>query len=268
MVQKNNFLNPLVSVIIPFWNTEKYIGETLVSVLKQSMDCIEIILIDDCSTDSSNEIINFYAAKDPRIRLIQLQKNSGPANARNAGISAALGRYIAFLDSDDLWAPEKLNLQIKFMSEKDAAFSYCRYKIIDADSKILGQDEVFVREIKYKELLYENIIACSSVVYDSHKLGKVYMPDIKKRQDYGLWLKILKKIPTAYGLDQDLVSYRVLQSSLSHKKLSLIKYNWQLFRQYENLPLWRSAFYLCANVYFRMIKYYKQNFTWQNQSNS
>ena len=250
-------MKDLVSIIMPNYNSAQFIEESFVSILNQSYQNWELILVDDCSADDSIEIIESLTADDKRIILIKLAENSGPAIARNRGIKEAKGRYIAFLDSDDTWHPEKLSKQIFFMKEYDIAFSYTGYYRMEEDSEQII-DEIYVpQKVDYSELLKQNIIGCLTAMYDTQKLGKVYMPDILKRQDFALWLSILKKIPYAYGLDEPLAYYRVRTASVSSNKILASKYNWKLYREVEKLPLHKAIYCFGWYTYRSILKYKK-----------
>ncbi len=245
----------LVSVITPLYNCEPYAAETIASVLKQSYEEWEMIIVDDCSTDRSAEVVENIAAKEPRIRLLRLERNMGPAVARNRAIREARGRYIAFLDGDDIWSEKKLERQIAFMEERDVALSYTGYYRID---EISGEtiDRIEVPEtVDYKELLKQNIIGCLTAVYDTEKLGRVYMPEIRKRQDFGLWLAILKRIPYACGLNEPLAYYRIRSASVSSNKILSSAYNWKLYREVEKLPWYKAVYYFGWYTYRSLRKY-------------
>ncbi|MCK5535976.1 MAG: glycosyltransferase family 2 protein, partial [Bacteroidales bacterium] len=221
-------MNTLVSIITPSYNSQKFIQDAIDSVLSQTYQNWEMIIVDDVSSDRSNDIIEEYIKKDNRIKLIKLAKNSGPSVARNKAIHLANGRYIAFLDSDDCWHSSKLTKQLSFMQEQDIALSYTGYyRIKEESGEIIDQIHV-PKKVDYNELLKQNIIGCLTAIYDTHKIGKIYMPDIFRRQDFGLWLKILKKVPYAYGMLEPLASYRVRTSSVSSNKILASKYNWKL----------------------------------------
>jgi glycosyltransferase involved in cell wall biosynthesis len=250
-------MNELVSIIMPNYNSARFVEETIVSVFAQTYENWELILVDDCSSDDSITIIESLMAEDKRIKLIKLAENSGPAIARNRGIEEAKGRYIAFLDSDDTWHPEKLSKQISFMQEHDIALCYTGYYRIEEQSgKIIDQINV-PQKVDYNELLKQNIIGCLTAMYDTQKLGKVYMPDILKRQDFALWLTILKKIPYAYGLDEPLAHYRVRTASVSSNKILASKYNWKLYREVEKLPLHKAIYCFGWYTYKSILKYKK-----------
>lgn len=234
----------LCSIITPAYNTAPFIKDTIGSVLAQKHQDWEMIIVDDCSDDGTREIASGEAEKDGRIRLLINKENRGQAAARNAAIRAAKGRYIAFLDSDDLWAPEKLSKQIAFMREKKSPLSYTAYRKIDESGNILG-DLPVPGKAGYGSLLYTNCIGCLTAVYDVGRLGKQYFPTfLTKHEDYMLWLKILKKMKTAHGLDEPLAFYRVRQNSVSRNKMKAAHYQWKIYRDAEGLPLHKSAFYL------------------------
>lgn len=246
-------MKDIVSIITPVYNCGKYIGETIESVLKQSYQNWEMIVVDDCSTDNSAKIIKEYMSSEPRIKYFKLDKNSGAAVARNTAIEHAKGRFIAFLDSDDLWHPDKLKKQIEFMKKNNYAFTFTGFQQINEEGQLLNKYMPALKKINYKKALYTNYIGCLTAVYDVSKLGKVYMPLIRKRQDYGLWLKILKKVDYGYGLDKSLAYYRVRNGSVSSNKLSLIRYQWQLYRDIEELAIMKSIFYISYTVILKLL---------------
>lgn len=245
-------MNELVSIITPSYNTEKFIAETIESVVSQSYQNWEMIIVDDVSTDRSVKIIENYIKQDSRIKLIKLKSNSGAAVARNKAIAKANGRFIAFIDSDDLWKPTKLEEQISFMLEKAIVFTYSAYNLIDEEGKSLNIIKNPLEKVDYVELLKENQIGCLTVVYDKEKLDKCYMPLIRKRQDYGLWLSILKKTPYAYKVPNVLASYRVRQDSISRNKINLLKYNYKLFYIHEEFSILKSSYYVAWNIYKKL----------------
>ncbi|SHO64447.1 glycosyltransferase family 2 protein [Algoriphagus zhangzhouensis] len=244
----------LVSVITPVHNAGEHIEETIESVLKQTFQDWEMILIDDKSTDSSLKIIEKYLAQDSRIRLIKNSKNQGAAVTRNNGIEAAQGRYIAFLDSDDLWLPTKLEKQLAFMKKHGYAFTYTAYEKLK-DGQIIGVQEVGER-VNHNDLLKTCSIGCLTVIYDTQKLGKMLMPIISRRQDFALWLKILKEIPFAYGLNEVLSTYRLRSDSISGNKFKAAKYQWRVYREFEHLNLFEASYYFLQYSVFGVLKTY------------
>jgi len=235
-------MNILVSIITPSFNSSEFIESTIQSIILQSYKNWELLIIDDCSIDNSIEVINKYVSNDQRIKLVSLEHNSGAAVARNIGIQQAKGRFIAFLDSDDSWHPDKLKMQINFMLKNDYAFSYTAYHKVDENGVFIAGVNIPART-SYNELLKTCVIGCLTAMYDTEKLGKMEFPLIRKRQDFALWLKILKKVPYAYGLKQDLAKYTVRSDSISANKFKAAQYNWYLYRHIENLSLMRSIYY-------------------------
>mgnify|MGYP003969740401 CR=1 FL=1 len=247
-------MNNLISIITPSYNSSKFISQTIESVLSQTYENWEMIIVDDMSPDNSNEIIEEFIEKDSRIKVIKLEKNSGPAVARNRAIKEANGRYIAFLDADDLWMPEKLEKQIKFMNENNLSFTYSSYKLIDEDNNDLG--EFITKEtISYNSMLKTCSVGCLTAIYDTEKLGKVFMPNILKRQDYGTWLKILKNIKTTKGIIEPLATYRILKNSVSSNKIKASMYQWKIYREVEKLSLFKSIYYFVQYAYYGFKKY-------------
>ena len=234
--------SPTVSIITPCFNAEKTLENTVASVLAQSYREWELILIDDHSTDATYTHVKRYAEKDPRIKAVRMETNGGAAKARNRGIEMAQGRYIAFIDADDLWHTDKLKTQISLMESNNLALSFTSYKRIDGGGKSLNNVGVPLKT-NYKKLLKTNYIGCSTAIYDSKVVGKVLMPDIRKRQDFALWLKLLKKCEFAHGIKEPLTTYRVHKNSLSSNKANSARYNWHIYRNIEKLSLLRSIYY-------------------------
>lgn len=247
-------MEPLVSIITPLYNSEKYVAETIDSVLAQTYQNWEMIVIDDCSTDKGPEIVDEYCRIDSRIKLLKNSSNSGGAITRNNGIEFASGRFIAFLDSDDLWKPNKLEVQISFMINNIIEFSYCDYDVIDSRSIETGEKRIAPKILNYNTALPVNRIGCLTAIYDAVIIGKVYFPIIRKRQDYALWLKILKMGIEGKSVGQNLAKYRVHDNSISANKVDLIKYNWYLYKKIENLGFIRSTVYLCYVLGVGIIK--------------
>lgn len=233
-----------VSIITPMYNCEKFIGETIKSVINQSYKNWEMILIDDCSSDKTVEIAESFLKKDNRIKIIKLEENSGAAVARNKGISESTGRFKAFLDGDDLWESNKLERQINFMIENNVGFSFTSYKVIDEKGKDLKKDVIVPKCIDYDGLLKNTIIGCLTVVIDTEIIGHIEMPLIRTRQDFATWLSILKKGHVAYGINETLSRYRIVPNSISSNKLKAAKRNWYVYRQIEGLSILKSSFVL------------------------
>ena len=244
----------LVSIVMPAYNCSAYIGETIDSVLKQSYPYWELIVVDDCSSDNTKEIVSEYVERDSRIRYFLLDKRSGVVAARTKATDEARGKYIAFLDSDDLWHPEKLKKQISFMQDNGYAFTCTSYEKVNEKGESLGKIIHSVPMADYNRVLLDCPIGNSTVIYDTEKLGKCRGPNIKRRNDYALWLRILHREPYVYGLSDVLMKYRVRAGSISSKKIPLIRYHWILYRDIEKLGVVRSVFHI---VYWCIIKVLK-----------
>ena len=249
--------NELVSIITPTWNCGRWIAETIQSVQTQTYSNWEMLIVDDCSTDNTHEIVERFMADDSRIKYFCNEKNSGAALSRNLALREAKGRWIAFLDSDDLWVPEKLERQIQFMTENNYAFSYHKYSEIDEQSKDLGIMVSGIKHIsKWKQFDY-CWQGCLTVMYDTKTVGLIQIADIKKNNDYAIWLKAIKKAD-CYLLNECLAKYRKRTGSISnHSYIKLIKWHYKLFRKAENQNLIISAFNTFRNICFGIYKKFK-----------
>lgn len=245
----------MVSIITPSYNCAKFIGECIESIQAQTYKNWEMLITDDCSTDTSREIIQHYTNKDPRIKLYTLDTNSGAGVARNQSISEAKGRYIAFCDSDDRWYPQKLEKQLDFMRSGDYSLTFTSYDTCDEKNNIIG----YVRclpFINYSKILRDNGIGCLTAIYDAGKIGKYYMPSIRKRQDWCLWIEIIKRIGIAYGLQEPLALYRVRTGSISSNKLEMLKHNFNVYHKVLKFNKLFSAIILTS--YFLPYYFYKK----------
>lgn len=239
---------PKVSVITPVYNAEKYLSETIESVLKQTYKSFEYLLIDDCSTDNSASIIKEFEEKDSRVRYIKLSENSGAAVARNRGLEEAKGRYIAFVDSDDKWYPEKLERQLDFMENNHKAFTYTNYEHITEEGEVLSSPKL-PDKLNYSGLLKNTAIACSTVVIDRQIIGDFRMPLVRKGQDTATWLQILRNHDYAYLVDEILNQYRGREGSLSSNKVGALKRTWNTYRNLEKLPLYKAVYYFSFYIW-------------------
>lgn len=253
---KSDFDSDLVSIITPVYNSERFLAETIDSVMAQSFQNWELILIDDCSSDGSPELMRRYAGMDSRIQHIRLAENMGAAAARNRGLEEARGRYIAFVDADDLWAPEKLSLQLPFMQEKQAGLSFTAIEMMDESGATVKEKRRVKPKIDYKYLLTNTMMACSSVVVDRAVTGDFRMPLVRRGQDYATWLMLMRGGLPAYGLDKPLTRYRLVSNSISSNKLVALKRTWHVYRRQEKLGLLRSGFYFCLYTFNAVKKYY------------
>ena len=228
------------------YNAEKYIPDAIRSVFSQTYGDWEMIIVDDCSSDRSLEIAEQYAKVDNRIRIIYLDCNMGVASARNAGIATAKGRYISFLDSDDIWEKDKLSRQLKFLSENGYFFVFASCKLINESGASMNKILKAPNSVNYEKLLRSNCITCSSVMIDASKIN-VSMPDIK-HEDYATWLGILKKGFAAYGLDSELVKYRIRKTSVSANKLKSLSWVYRIYRNYLKMTPQQALYHIV--VYF------------------
>lgn len=236
-------MNGLVSIITPAYNAERFIGETLDSVLAQTYSRWELLAIDDGSTDRTPDILKKYAEKDSRIIPIR-QENAGSAAARNSGIRRAKGRYIVLLDADDLWEPEFLEKQLKFMAEKNALLVYASFKRINEKGNEILYPFICRARVTYRQMLITNHIQCMTGVYDTAKYGKIYLREELKsmRDDYAYWIDIMKNTQIAYGNPEVLASYRVFSASTTGHKAKLIRSQYQFYRNHLKLGILRSLF--------------------------
>lgn len=253
-------VNNLVSIITPAYGTQNFIAETIESVIAQTYSDWELLISDDCSPDNLAEVVKSYSIKDSRIKYLKMQKNGGPANARNLSLNNAKGRFIAFLDSDDLWHPEKLEKQINFMKKNDYAFTYTAYQRI----KIDGQKYPFINyvpnKIDYSGLLKNTAISTLTVILDSSKIKNIKMTPGWGYDDFVLWLDILKREKWAYGLNENLAQYRVMSNSISSNKARALKWVWNIYIRHQNLGLIKSIFYIINFSFNAMSKRLFGNF--------
>ncbi|MCQ2548844.1 MAG: glycosyltransferase [Lachnospiraceae bacterium] len=237
----------MISIIVPVYNAAAYLTETIENVTRQTYRDWELLLVNDCSKDQSETVIRQYLENhpDPRIHLINLPENGGAAKARNRGLMAAKGRYIAFLDADDIWAPEKLEKELAFLKEKNAGFVFTAYEFGDANGVGTGKVVQVPETLVYQQALSRTIIFTTTVLLDTEKISKdlIQMPIIKS-EDTATWWQILKAGYVAYGLNETLAVYRRPAKSLSSNKLEAIRRIWHLYREIGELSVVSSAWYL------------------------
>lgn len=246
----------LVSIIMPSWNTGQFIAESIQSVINQTYTNWELLIVDDCSSDNTDEIINGF--DDSRIRYFKNEKNSGAALTRNRAMREAKGEWIAFLDSDDLWAPEKLDKQIKFMKKNKYIFSYHDFIKIDEESKPLNV-HVSGPDIVTKRKMYNyGYPGCLTFMYSAKAMGLIQIKDIKKNNDYAILLQLCKKAD-CYRMDEILAQYRIRKKSISHDKLSKkLKSHYDLFHLCDEQPALIAFWYACWNMFYGVLK--KKNY--------
>lgn len=231
-------INKLVSIITPSYNSAKFIKQCIESVIAQTYTNWEMLIVDDYSADNSLQILKKY--NDKRIQLIELDKNVGASESRNVAIRKAKGKYIAFLDSDDLWEPQKLEKQISFMETEDIAFSFSTYQPMSDDESKLYSIIHAPKIVTYSSYLKKTIIGCLTVVIDREKTGGFEMPNIRSSHDMALWLLIMRRGFDAYGLDENLARYRIVSTSNTANKWRAAKDVWKVYRQFEKLSFFYS----------------------------
>ena len=248
--------NETVSVITPVYNVAKVIEKTLNSILMQDYKNLEIVLVDDCSKDNSAEIIKRYLDKYPNIVYHKQVKNGGAAVARNTALNIAKGRYVAFLDSDDLWCDGKISKQLSFMKENDAAISCTAMDCIDEEDNSLNSVREVHKIISYKFLLHNTMIATSTVMIDRNKTGNFQMPLRRGGQDYATWLMLMRNGTICYGLNEVLSHYRVMNNSLSSNKWKSIRQVWEIQTQDEKINKMAAAINVCFFIVNGFIKHF------------
>lgn len=242
----------LISIVMPAYNAAQYIEQSIESVLKQSYTNWELIIVDDCSVDDTYKIVDKLCLNEERIKLFRMNENSGVAMARNFAISMSRGKYIAFLDSDDLWLPDKLEKQLNLMQEKKAVISYTAYRQFSMEK--VGNLVSVPEQVTYKQLLKGNVIGCLTVMLDKERLGNLQMKKAR-HEDYILWLDILKQGNIAYGLQEDLARYRKSETSLTSNKKRSALWTWQVYRQHQELSFFASIYYFIFYVCKGLLKH-------------
>jgi len=229
--------SPEVSVITPAYNAARFLDEAIRSVRAQTFPSWEMIVVDDDSNDETATIVERWAASDPRIRLVRQSPNQGAAAARNRALAEARGQFVAFLDSDDLWRPEKLEVQVAFMREIEAVFTFSTYSIVDERGEPIGRPVLAPERVDYRFLLRNTIIGCLTVMLDRSRLGPLRMPPLRQHEDLSLWYELLKRGVEARGIRRDLALYRVVRGSASRNKIRSALHMWKVYRDQEKLSL-------------------------------
>lgn len=243
----------LVSIITPSFNSEKFIAETIQSVQNQSHQNWEMLIVDDCSTDQTVSIIKQFELQDSRIRFFQLKKNSGAGIAREFALSNAKGNYIAFLDADDLWKPLKLEKQLQFLKEHKSHFTFSDYDCIDEEGNALNKRVEAPRTLSYRQLFFCNYVGNLTGIYDVNYFGKITISATRKRQDWILWLTILKKIKTAKPVPESLALYRIRDNSLSASKVNLLKHNFAVYYNFHGYNYITSLFIMIGFLFTQLL---------------
>ncbi len=255
-------MNELVSIIVPTYNTEKFIRSTIDSVLNQTYTNWEMILVDDASTDKTVSVIEEFAQKDSRIKLFKLPKNQGNGFARNAALEKATGKYIAYLDADDLWFPEKLEKQILFLKTNNLHFTFSFYDSIDEEGNDLNRRVESPNPLTYKQLFFCNYVGNLTAIYDADYFGKIILATSQKRQDWRIWLTILKKIEIAKPVPEPLALYRIRKDSVSSSKFKLIKHNFGVYREFHGYNFVFSILLMMRFLFTQLVikpRYIKKN---------
>lgn len=246
-------MNDLVSIVMPSYNTAEYIADSIRSVLAQTYPNWELLIVDDCSTDETDVIVASF--DDPRIRYFKNEKNGGAAVSRNRALREAKGKWIAFLDSDDLWMPDKLEKQIGFMETNGYRFSYTCYGEINERSEPTGVHVSGPKKITRKRMYDFCWPGCLTVMYDAEAVGLIQIADIKKNNDYAMWLKVCRKA-TCYLLAEELARYRRgrVGSISTHGYRTLVKWHYRLFREAEQKSRWSACLHTCRNLFYGIVK--------------
>ena len=249
-------MTPLVSIITPTHNVESYISQTIRSVIDQSFQSWELVIVDDASSDNTVELVDSFLVSDHRIRMFSNSKNIGPGPSRNRGVEEAKGRYIAYLDSDDYWHPDKLDIQIAKMRSSNAAICFTSYNMVSELQPEKSRIVTAPPSLSYEDLLVNTIIGCSSVVVDRELVEDLSMPALKRRQPLVLWLRILRQHGSAVGVPEVLVTYRVRSNTVSSNKFKSAIGVWRVYRDFEHLSLIKS----CKCFFLYSIRGFRKNY--------
>ena len=254
-------MSDLVSILTPTFNAEKFIRATIKSVQEQTYENWEMILVDDASTDNTVSIIEDFAQRDNRIKLFKLSENRGNGFARNAALNKATGKYIAYLDADDLWFPSKLEKQIQFLNANNLHFTFSYYDSIDEEGNNLNRRVESPNPLIYKQLFFCNYVGNLTAIYDADYFGKIILETSQKRQDWRLWLTILKQIKTAEVVPESLAFYKNRKDSISSSKFKLIKHNFGVYREFHRYNFMSSVLLMMRFLFIQLIikpKYIKK----------
>ena len=239
---------------MPTHNVELYVGDAIESIINQTISNWELLITDDCSSDNTWAVLNKYAELDKRIKIFQLDNNSGAGIARNNSIEKSTGRYIAFCDSDDWWYPFKLEIQYEFMTRNNYEFVFSACEFANSDLEVIGISWKRLR-INKRILLFESNVGTPGVIYDTKRIGKIYFPPIRKRQDWVMWLRLIEETKYMYSINWPLWKVRIREGSLSSKKMNLIKYNYVVYNKYLKYSKFKSFLFLffgyIPNYFFR-----------------
>ncbi len=259
-------MEALVSIITAAYNSQDFIEDTIQSVLDQTHTNWELIIIDDASNDNTFSIISEYASIHSNIKIFHNENNQGAAITRNRGIKEAKGDFIAFLDGDDLWKPQKLEKQLKFMLDNNADVCFSSYDLMDESGNFQCKTVKALPKLSYKKFLKCNYIGNLTGIYNTKTLGKINAPDLRKRQDWLLWLKAVKESnKPALGMEESLALYRVRKNSISSNKFNLLKYNYLVYRVGLGYSILKSLYYLTVFLFEYFFVKSKQTVTSQKK---
>lgn len=250
-------MNELVSIITPLYNAEDFIGRTIESVRSQTYPHWEMIIVDDCSSDSSKKVVRKYMEEDERIKLVELEQNVGTGMAKNKALEHVNGKFIAFVDSDDWWLPEKLEKQVRFMKENQYPISYTAYRMVNADGSKETKTVNIVKSLSLEQYLRNTLIGFSTSMINIDITGQIGFMDLRSREDTQLWITLLKQGFKAYGLDEMLVKYRVHKRSITANRVKAARQTWRLYYRIEKLGLFRSMYYFHGYLWNTVKKHYK-----------
>ena len=243
----------LVSIITPSYNSEKFISETINSIINQTYTNWELLITDDCSNDNTVNIVKSFQENESRIKLFILKSNGGAGLARNNSIRNAKGRYIAFCDSDDQWKTDKIEKQLGFMDRLNLCFTYSSYDVVDEFGSFKSVVEA-PKTISYQKMLNNNYVGCLTAIYDRKFLGKLYMNEIRNRQDWALWLYIMRILKVTSGMSESLAIYRERSNSISTNKVEMLKYNYQIYKVVLGYNHFFSFFLIINYIFQYLIK--------------
>lgn len=249
---------PVVSVVMPAYNTEKYIREAVSSIENQTLRDWELLVVDDCSTDHTYEILQKLAQEDARIKIIRNQTNCGAAMSRNIAFSQCSGKYVALLDSDDLWEPEKLEKQVICAEKTGADIIYCSYSIIDECGRKKPPDFIVPEHTDFNSMLKKSTISCSTALLKSKLVAQFQFPTHMYHEDLAYWLELLKNGANAAGVIEVLASYRITPGSRAFNKVQSAVNRWRIYTEYLGLPAVRSTCLLAQYIFLGLIKYRKK----------
>lgn len=246
---------PLISVIMPAYNAERYIKTAIESVLRQTYDNLELIVIDDCSKDGTREIVSGFETQDSRVKLVRNENNCGVAMTRNKGLDLAKGKYIALLDSDDFWHADKLQKQFELAEKTNAGIVYCSYGMIDENGKKKLENFIVPETTDFRHMLVTSVISCSTALLSAEMMhGKRFDPEYY-HEDYAMWLMLLISGYSAAGNTEVLAQYRILANSRSNNKFKSAVNRWRIYRDYLKLPFGKSVVYMIKYAFEGLKKY-------------